>query len=446
MKRAKYISNGTITYKIVGDQGPQGPKGDTGKSAYQIAVDNGYNGTESEWLASLKGDLSEVNKIIYPMQITIDIIKDFPNTAIWKTLNGHTQTNNSYDTSDFYPCKGGDKLTYKLNAPNTIAEVVTYDASKQFVKNAVVGGNGFQTGTYIFEDNERYYRICVDKRYESEYELSFNEKKIMPVLNEKFTEIENRFANDEKLEFDGLSIACFGDSLTANGDYHWRLHEKTGATVTRCGFGGCRMSNYGDTNYSPQCMSYLADYIASGDFTPLINAVNAIGEDYRIKSANNVKNLDYANLDYLIIGFGTNDYGGNMPIGNSDDYGHETFKGSINYTIDKILTRYPHIKLMFFAPFWRATYPGVTDVVDSDTYQNPLGFTLKDYVDALVERCEANHIPVFDMYRKGGINKYNYQYYLTDGVHPKSKTGYEYMASKIFAFFRETFSKEKDPA
>ena len=34
----------------------QGPKGDDGKSAYQIAVDEGYVGTESEWLASLKGD------------------------------------------------------------------------------------------------------------------------------------------------------------------------------------------------------------------------------------------------------------------------------------------------------------------------------------------------------------------------------------------------------
>ena len=39
-------------------QGPKGDKGDAGndgKSAYQIAVDNGYVGTESEWLASLKG-------------------------------------------------------------------------------------------------------------------------------------------------------------------------------------------------------------------------------------------------------------------------------------------------------------------------------------------------------------------------------------------------------
>ena len=72
MKRAKYISNGTITYKIIGEQGPQGPegpvgpqgpggpKGDDGKSAYQIAVDNGYVGTESEWLASLKADIGYV--------------------------------------------------------------------------------------------------------------------------------------------------------------------------------------------------------------------------------------------------------------------------------------------------------------------------------------------------------------------------------------------------
>lgn len=35
--------------------GPEGPKGDPGDSAYQVAVDNGFKGTEAEWLASLKG-------------------------------------------------------------------------------------------------------------------------------------------------------------------------------------------------------------------------------------------------------------------------------------------------------------------------------------------------------------------------------------------------------
>lgn len=35
--------------------GPAGPQGDPGKSAYQIALDNGFEGTEPAWLASLKG-------------------------------------------------------------------------------------------------------------------------------------------------------------------------------------------------------------------------------------------------------------------------------------------------------------------------------------------------------------------------------------------------------
>jgi aromatic ring-cleaving dioxygenase len=51
-----------------GDTGPAGPQGETGatgatgaqgKSAYQVAVDNGYVGTEVQWLASLKGETGE---------------------------------------------------------------------------------------------------------------------------------------------------------------------------------------------------------------------------------------------------------------------------------------------------------------------------------------------------------------------------------------------------
>lgn len=39
-----------------GADGAPGPAGADGKSAYQIAVDNGYTGTEAEWLVSLKGE------------------------------------------------------------------------------------------------------------------------------------------------------------------------------------------------------------------------------------------------------------------------------------------------------------------------------------------------------------------------------------------------------
>lgn len=38
-----------------GSKGDKGDKGDAGLSAYQVAVQNGYTGTEAVWLTTLKG-------------------------------------------------------------------------------------------------------------------------------------------------------------------------------------------------------------------------------------------------------------------------------------------------------------------------------------------------------------------------------------------------------
>ena len=57
---ATTVSNG-VDLTIVDKNGTQnvgirnGADGNDGKSAYELAVDNGYTGTEEEWLASLKG-------------------------------------------------------------------------------------------------------------------------------------------------------------------------------------------------------------------------------------------------------------------------------------------------------------------------------------------------------------------------------------------------------
>lgn len=42
--------------EIIVQDGIPGPKGDPGESAYQIAVDNGFIGSQEEWLLSLKGE------------------------------------------------------------------------------------------------------------------------------------------------------------------------------------------------------------------------------------------------------------------------------------------------------------------------------------------------------------------------------------------------------
>lgn len=45
--------------KLKGIPGTQGRQGEDGKSAYEIAKEHGYTGTEAEWLESLKGTGSD---------------------------------------------------------------------------------------------------------------------------------------------------------------------------------------------------------------------------------------------------------------------------------------------------------------------------------------------------------------------------------------------------
>ena len=51
------VSMSNATYR--GEVGPQGPQGEPGLSAYLVAVDNGFVGSQQEWLASLKGEQGE---------------------------------------------------------------------------------------------------------------------------------------------------------------------------------------------------------------------------------------------------------------------------------------------------------------------------------------------------------------------------------------------------
>lgn len=76
---AESAGDNALTYDewlatIKGETGTAGPKGDEGKSAYDIALENGFTGTEQQWLDSLKGgegrgivkvEYSEEDKCIY---------------------------------------------------------------------------------------------------------------------------------------------------------------------------------------------------------------------------------------------------------------------------------------------------------------------------------------------------------------------------------------------
>lgn len=57
---------------LAGQNGVNGQDGADGKSAYEVAVDNGFEGTEAQWLASLKGDKGDKGDA---SATSVDVIK-----------------------------------------------------------------------------------------------------------------------------------------------------------------------------------------------------------------------------------------------------------------------------------------------------------------------------------------------------------------------------------
>ena len=66
-------------------KGEKGDPGNNGKSAYEIAVQNGYSGTETEWLETLKGTNIDMTEY-YTKSETDEAIGDI--SSVIDTING----------------------------------------------------------------------------------------------------------------------------------------------------------------------------------------------------------------------------------------------------------------------------------------------------------------------------------------------------------------------
>lgn len=280
------------------------------------------------------------------------------------------------------------------------------------VINYIFDGRIFTRQTLHSTVGEQYYRI-VDSKY--------------PSVARPFVKIS------PKKPLEGKRAVFFGDSVMEFGTIPTKVSEITGATTYNVGFGGCRMTTTLDDNYNEMSMSKLAETITTGDFSKLENASEILarqGDDNRHIVAT-LKSIDFSKIDIIVVAYGTNDLS-IANLGENDSYDTSTFKGAINNVIKLISTKYPHIKILFCTPIYRARM-SVGDGQDADVTPNPHGLYLKQFVDAMIEVTAINHIPCQDMYRNCGINKYNHVYYLSDGLHPNEK-GDNLIAEKYSSF------------
>lgn len=259
--------------------------------------------------------------------------------------------------------------------------------------------------------------------------------------------------NAEVLKFARKKIVNFGDSLfgnfrdqntTTDKSISKMIADATGAMVYNAGFGGCRMAVH-STPWRAFSMYALADSIASGDWSvqeaALVSGAGTL-PDYFADTVAMLKTIDFSTVDYITIGYGVNDYTGNVFINSTDatfanewDY----FKGALEYSLKTILRAHPNIRIAVISPCWM-WFPALDDSFDYDSDDpqsaNTRGYTLPDYVGACKTVCESCHVAYIDTYYTLGFNPYSYTAYfytgdpIADGTHP-NQAGRQLRADRI---------------
>lgn len=202
-------------------------------------------------------------------------------------------------------------------------------------------------------------------------------------------------------------LNCLGDSITAGYGttkiYHDYLKEFLGlTTVNNYGINGTKIASIDGVDTSAMSVRYT--------------------------------NMDN-NSDIILVFGGTNDYGNAIPLGTYTDNVNTTFFGALNVLIKGLLNKYPSKTILFATPLQRNyTLGGVGGIAGVGA--NSAGFTLLQYVDAIIEVCGYYSIPVIDLYRNAGISTLNITNFSTDGLHPVA-VGHERIAYKMASFINE---------
>lgn len=231
----------------------------------------------------------------------------------------------------------------------------------------------------------------------------------------------------------GKNIVVFGDSNTELGNYPEIIGETLGANIVKAGFYGCRMAEHSNNQYlNMQSMQKMVEFIQKKDFSELVKSTEEYykngGRDYR-PQAKALNAVNWDDIDLITVFFGGNDFGSANPIGKDTDMTGATFKGAINKVIKGIHETLPTVRVVFICPMFRSRIYTVNGE-NSDENPNTAGVYFKEYIESIENITKKNHVPSINLHDLSGINKYNADYFLSDGKHPNS-LGYETIARII---------------
>ena len=307
--------------------------------------------------------------------------------------------------TDYTVEKYGDKFGCYYPIPHN-AEKVRFSCSEA----NCIGGSG---NLYTYLKVESVYDTKLSGRYYENY-------------------IEEQINNSptSSKPWQGKNVGVFSDSIWGNFRDETGIAsivaKNTGATVYNFGLGGTRMSGRNDSNSQAQywdkfSFCRIVDYIETGNFSPMRNALPNMSSalSYFSEVITMLEETDWTKIDIIFIAYGTNDFTGqNIVYDNDNPSNLYCYNNAYRYALEKLLTLYPHLKVILITPAWRFWDDNGTYLYDSDTHVIG-GQKLYDFVECAEKVAKDIHIPVINIYDSLGANKYTRSQYFnpTDGTH-----------------------------
>lgn len=139
-----------------------------------------------------------------------------------------------------------------------------------------------------------------------------------------------------------------------------------------------------------------------------------------------------ATHDVVIVDCGTADFLASTLFGTIDSVTNSEFFGGLNLMFANLVARFPAKRIVILTPPF--AYPTVAEW-GSEHLQNLATLMIQDYAYSIIDAAHEWGIPVADLNGASGINKGNYETYLTDGLMPNT-AGAKRLASVVIGVLR----------
>lgn len=242
-------------------------------------------------------------------------------------------------------------------------------------------------------------------------------------------------------------IVCLGDSIVGNEQGETSItgimSRVLSQPVFNGAFGGttmtCRESEKrADVTTDTLSLARLSQAIALQDFgVQNAGITRNAAMEYFPGRVYEFQDVDFDQVEILVIEHGVNDYQTGVPLDNDQDpYDIYTFGGALRYSIETLKKAYPDLRIILVTP----TYCWfLYERLNCEQKNLGHGY-LKDYVDLEKEIAAQYGLELVDNYYESGIGSTGkfeeWEFYTQDGLH-LNEAGRELVANRIIACIQD---------